>query len=169
MNKSDIRQTIIAKRKLLNADFILEASQKIFSQYLELNLPKEALVACYSPIHGEVDTKLIIENTPRILLPRVMRGSKILDFHTDDGKKYLPEIILAPLVAFDSHGNRLGFGGGYYDATLNYYKAIHHNFLYIGLAYDFQEVAEIPTDNHDFPLQGVITESKTKVFLTPIQ
>ncbi|MCL2567637.1 MAG: 5-formyltetrahydrofolate cyclo-ligase [Alphaproteobacteria bacterium] len=165
MNKQTLRNAILAERKSLDSNFIQHNSQKIFQQYQKFNFSKNSIIACYSPIHGEVDTKLIIEDACIILLPKVIQGSRILEFYEIFSNKiYLPEIILAPLVAFDKHGSRLGYGGGYYDATLNYYKTINHNPLYIGLAYDFQEVTKIDTDNYDVPLQGVITNSKKLMF-----
>lgn len=66
------------------------------------------------------------------------------------------DIIIAPLLAFDREGGRLGFGGGYYDALFRNCACPK-----IGLAYSFQEVPEIPMDSHDRRLDIIVTEKET--------
>jgi 5-formyltetrahydrofolate cyclo-ligase len=68
-----------------------------------------------------------------------------------------PRIVLAPLLAFDARGGRLGFGGGYYDATLAQLRA-GGPVMAGGLAYSFQKIDEIPLEPHDARLDFVITE-----------
>ena len=70
-----------------------------------------------------------------------------------------PDVLLVPLVAFDSKFNRLGYGGGFYDRYLKRIKKIK-NILTIGLAYSFQEVKSIPINNYDIKLDFIITEKK---------
>lgn len=68
------------------------------------------------------------------------------------------ERIYAPLVAFDSNGNRLGMGGGYYDrllATIPDYPA-----RTIGIAHDCQFTDNVPSKRWDKPLKQVVTPSK---------
>ncbi len=70
------------------------------------------------------------------------------------------DLVLAPLVAFDNQGNRLGMGGGFYDRTLAY---LHQQTTWqrphlVGVAFAFQEVAQLPAAAWDVPLAGVITE-----------
>ena len=70
------------------------------------------------------------------------------------------DLILMPLVAFDSHGNRLGMGGGFYDKSLAF---LRHRLLWrkphlIGLAHDFQRVKKLEACAWDVPLQGVVTD-----------
>jgi len=64
-----------------------------------------------------------------------------------------PTLILVPLLAFDAAGHRLGYGGGYYDRTLEKSAAIA-----IGIAYSDQEVKELPRDHHDRRLDAIVTE-----------
>lgn len=59
-------------------------------------------------------------------------------------------VILVPGVAFDSCGHRLGRGRGYYDRFLS------SHFTSIGVCFDFQKVAEVPTDEHDVSVDEVI-------------
>jgi len=68
------------------------------------------------------------------------------------------DIVLMPLVAFDSQGNRLGMGAGYYDATFAHLRAHSNRPKFIGLAYEFQRQDNLPHDPWDIPLDGVCTE-----------
>ncbi len=71
------------------------------------------------------------------------------------------EAIMVPLVGFDSRGNRLGMGCGYYDRML---KRVSANCLLIGLAYDFQKIPELPYESWDMPLDEVITPEEHYIF-----
>ncbi len=78
------------------------------------------------------------------------------------------DLVLAPLVAFDDHGNRLGMGGGYYDQTFAYLASRTHwrRPVIIGVAYEFQRVAELPSHPWDVPLHGVATEQGLEWFIS---
>jgi 5-formyltetrahydrofolate cyclo-ligase len=71
------------------------------------------------------------------------------------------DLVLAPLVAFDRNGNRLGMGGGFYDRSLAHLKLRHHwqRPLLVGVAYAFQQVEELIHQPWDVALQGVATDS----------
>lgn len=73
----------------------------------------------------------------------------------------LPQIMLVPLVGFTVAGQRLGMGGGFYDHTLAYLR--QHNIILkaIGVAYDFQQLSELPTESHDQSLDFIVTETRT--------
>lgn len=62
-------------------------------------------------------------------------------------KKRAPRLILAPLLAFDHAGGRLGQGGGHYDRIISLYRA--HGCVAIGLAYAEQEMPRVPSGPHD--------------------
>lgn len=70
------------------------------------------------------------------------------------------DLILMPLVAFDTHGNRLGMGGGFYDKSLAFLRGrrLWHKPQLIGLAHEFQCVKKLETNSWDVPLQGVATD-----------
>ena len=72
------------------------------------------------------------------------------------------DLLLMPLVAFDSQGNRLGMGGGYYDRTFAYLRQRRHwcKPVLLGVAYDFQQVDALPVESWDVPLDGIVTESR---------
>lgn len=68
------------------------------------------------------------------------------------------DVVLLPLVGFDSKGGRLGMGGGFYDRTFADKKA-NEKPLLIGLAHNCQEVKSLPIEGWDVPLQAIITPS----------
>lgn len=68
-----------------------------------------------------------------------------------------PDMVIAPLLAFDRTGARLGYGGGYYDRTLAAMRAARP-VLAVGLAYAAQEVAAAPMDDTDQRLDLIVTE-----------
>jgi len=71
----------------------------------------------------------------------------------------LPDVILAPLLAFDLAGWRLGYGGGFYDRTIADLAARGHTAKVIGLAYDGQKLDKLPIGPYDMPLDAVLTPS----------
>ena len=70
-----------------------------------------------------------------------------------------PTVILAPMLAFDDEGWRLGYGGGFYDRTLAGLRAGGHRVCALGIAYDGQHVDHVPTGPYDVRLDGVLTPS----------
>ena len=66
-------------------------------------------------------------------------------------------ILLVPMVAFDKHFNRIGYGGGFYDRYIEKIKK-KKNIITIGLAYSFQKVSKIPADEYDMKLDFIVTE-----------
>jgi 5-formyltetrahydrofolate cyclo-ligase len=71
-----------------------------------------------------------------------------------------PDVLLVPLLAFDRKGYRLGYGGGFYDRTLEALRAIKQ-VTAIGVAYAAQEVDSVLRDEHDQQLDWVMTERET--------
>jgi 5-formyltetrahydrofolate cyclo-ligase len=71
------------------------------------------------------------------------------------------DLVLVPLVAFDTNLNRIGMGGGFYDKTFSYLKTrnVWHKPKLIGVAHELQKVKSIQTNPWDIPLDGVVTES----------
>lgn len=70
------------------------------------------------------------------------------------------DILFTPLVAFDSEGNRLGMGGGFYDRTLEHWHKHKEGPYPIGLAHDCQEYTPLPAAEWDVPLAEVITPTR---------
>ena len=77
---------------------------------------------------------------------------------TADAPAVAPDLIIAPLLAFDRRGGRLGQGAGHYDRTLANLRAVRRVFV-LGLAYAGQEIDEVPTEPHDQRLDAILTET----------
>lgn len=71
-----------------------------------------------------------------------------------------PDVLLVPMLAFDRKGFRLGYGGGFYDRTLEQLRQVKR-VVAIGVAYHAQMVDEVPVGLHDAPLDFVMTEQET--------
>jgi 5-formyltetrahydrofolate cyclo-ligase len=75
------------------------------------------------------------------------------------GQPVLPDIILAPLLAFDAAGWRLGYGGGFYDRTIADLAMRRHQCAVIGLGFDGQKLDKVPIGPYDMPLDALLTPS----------
>ena len=76
-----------------------------------------------------------------------------------DGDWMTPQIVVVPLLAFSRAGGRLGYGGGFYDRTLEGLRA-SGPVLAIGFAYAAQEDPDLPLEEVDQPLDLIVTEAK---------
>lgn len=135
-----------------------------------------SVVAAYVPIAGEIDPAPLIDAAIqagcRIALPHVVDRPRPIRFLAADGPLVAgpfgltqppvdaepldPALILAPLVAFDRQGNRLGWGAGHYDRAF----AAHPHAWRVGVAWSVQEVEALPADPWDVPLHAVVTEQE---------
>jgi 5-formyltetrahydrofolate cyclo-ligase len=74
-----------------------------------------------------------------------------------------PAVLIVPMLAFDARGYRLGYGGGFYDRTLEGLRARRPT-LAVGFAFAAQEVDEVPIDAYDQQLDVVVTEEGVREF-----
>jgi 5-formyltetrahydrofolate cyclo-ligase len=72
----------------------------------------------------------------------------------------VPDVLFVPLAAFDRRGHRIGYGGGHYDRTLQELR-VKKPVRAIGVAYAVQEELFIPSEEHDEPLDLVLTDRET--------
>jgi 5-formyltetrahydrofolate cyclo-ligase len=72
-----------------------------------------------------------------------------------------PDVIVMPLLGFDKRGTRLGYGGGYYDRTL---ERLSKRPRLVGIAFAAQEFEDIPREPHDIPLDVIVTEHGARNF-----
>jgi 5-formyltetrahydrofolate cyclo-ligase len=156
-------------------------AQRIVAFIDFLPIPKNAIVAGYWPLKDEADPRLLMqavaERGHKLALPLIVANDRALSFRewTEGdpislnkygiveplgvGEPVEPAVILVPLLAFDPSGHRLGYGGGYYDRTLERVRA-----RAIGIAYAGQEVKELPNGPHDRLLDMVLTEHGLRRF-----
>ncbi len=127
-------------------------------------LPAMAEASAYGPvgvpvIQGQGQALRFSRWTPEGALKDGPFGARVPE--TDDF--FEPEILIVPLVAFDRQGGRLGYGGGFYDRTLQELRGKRAT-LAIGFAFDAQEADELPLEQTDQPLSMVVTESRILTF-----
>jgi 5-formyltetrahydrofolate cyclo-ligase len=149
---------------------------------LDLPIPKDAIVSFYWPMGDEADPRALAAALAArghtLALPAVARKRSPLHFRrwregdplivhsfgmhepAPDAPAAVPSVLLVPLLAFDAHGHRLGYGGGFYDCTLS----VLADKLAIGVAYAGQEVDALPVLPHDHPLDMVVTEEGVRRF-----
>ena len=179
MNKQKIRQLAknVRLNKTLKDMLILNKSIKknIFS-YFDFSKYKNILIYLSCLEKGEVDTWQIIKDLKdhNIYVPIIDSSSEmhLTEYNNTFmrnkygifeciGKKINTTIDIAiiPLLAFDTNGNRIGFGKGYFDSFLSKFK----NILLVGLCMDPPYDKWIP-DLHDIPLHYVVTPVKIYKF-----
>lgn len=135
-------------------------------------------VAGYWPIRTEIDprpTLHALAPTHRLCLPVVAGEGLPLTFRRwtpetemeagafgaaipAEAVPEVPEILIVPLASFDAKGYRLGYGGGFYDRTLEQLRK-RGAITAIGFAFDVQKAEELPTEPTDQPLDMIVTES----------
>ena len=74
-----------------------------------------------------------------------------------------PDVVLVPLLAFDGKGSRLGYGGGYYDRTLERLRQ-DGQVLAVGVAFSAQEAQDLPEEDFDARLDWIVTEKGARAF-----
>lgn len=162
-----------AKERRLGLDPAL--GQELARQVLrESPPPAGAVVGGFWPMGREIDIRplllALVERGHVVVLPEApMRGESLrfrrwkpgeplraerLGAFTASGEELVPDWILVPLLAFDRLGRRLGYGGGYYDRTLQTLMRAGR----IGCAYAAQEMAEVPAGPADVRLEAIATE-----------
>lgn len=182
--KAALRQRALVLRAGVPRDVRAAAAQAAAEHFFRaIRLPPGAIVAGYWPIRDELDcrpvlTRLMDTRQP-VCLPVVLGEERPLELRlweegaalypsgfgtlapSEMAPRAEPDVILMPLVGFDRAGTRLGYGGGYYDRTL---EAMEHTPRLVGFAYSVQEFDHVPREPHDIPLDAVVTEKGARVF-----
>jgi 5-formyltetrahydrofolate cyclo-ligase len=167
------------------AKIVCDQLQK--AREMGLAIDKDSIVSGYWPIRDEVDTRMVLrrlhEEGIRCALPVTQGKDKGLLFRrwqpgdvlqeerfsvavpASSQPVLIPETMLVPLLAIDREGNRLGYGGGYFDRTL---LGLRHGgvgpVVTVGLAYEAQLVSHVPNDERDMRLDWLITEQNVYRF-----
>ena len=178
--KSALREEILKKRMAAHRLSRDRAAVTVRDLLLStLPLQPGAKIAGYWPLSGELDTVPAMEalhaKKYTVCLPVVTGNEQPLIFRIWQPDMKLaegysgtrtppahaaetrPNILLVPLIAFDRAGYRLGYGGGFYDRTINDLRQ-SGGVTAVGIAYAAQQVAQVPHDRDDARLDWIITE-----------
>lgn len=176
---SKIRLRQQARKHRASIDPLSEDPQAACELFFETLQPTQSqIIAAYWPIKDEFDPTPVLERALKesipCALPVINDNTRILEFRLwnaeskmqkstlgipepVNGETCIPDIIICPLLAFDTKGTRLGQGGGYYDATLEHFRA-QKEIIAIGMAFSTQAVLfKLPSEDHDQKLDMVIT------------
>jgi 5-formyltetrahydrofolate cyclo-ligase len=183
--KTALREQALAARGKL-ASTASDAPRLMAENFLaHVPLAHGAIVSAYVAIGDEADPAPLMHALRRrghkIALPRVAGKGKPLAFHLcEAGAKLVPgpfgllqpaadwpqadpDVLAVPLLAFDKNGNRLGYGAGFYDRTLDDLRA-RHKILAVGYAFSGQEVEHVPHHEGDEKLDWIVTERYARRF-----
>lgn len=191
LTKPELRKIFKEKRSALSAAEITQKSQEINQNFLTNLLPKiyqknsDIIFSLYHSSNAEVETTLIEDyfkkNKINFSYPKIIAKNQPLEFilYSKDqqlqankiypkvlepisGEKIIPNIIILPLLAFDSSLTRLGMGGGFFDRTIELLKKDqNHKIITIGLSYEFQRFnGIIPNEKTDQSLDFIVTNNE---------
>jgi len=183
--KKELRKKVINERDQLTEKDIAGKSRLIGENLFRLQAYRNAEIIMYFISFGtEVDTRPMVEETIRqgkiALAPkprpeeRKMIPSRILDWDNDfiPGAYNIPEpkeealrpynpdqidLLIVPGVAFDLKGNRLGYGGGYYD---RFFALLKPGTPLVALVFELQVVPEVPVEEWDRRVDVIVTEKR---------
>lgn len=180
--KQRVRQAALARRDGLSAGERAAAAAAIAARGLPLTIPAPGIVAGFMPIRSEINPLPLMRALAvtgfALALPAIIgrgrplamrawspadelvRGQWGIREPAPSAPQVHPDIVLAPLAAFDRRGGRVGYGAGYYDMTLEALRGAGP-VVVIGLAFAVQEVAEVPVESHDEWLDAILTERET--------
>ena len=179
MEKEIVRQSALLARKKANesSDNDIDISLLIDAVF---SFSKVEIISGYMPIKTEISPleamKQLTSCGKRLCLPVVQSACKPLVFKEwtpvssmvrgafgaqipENGLVLNPELLIVPLVAFDRNGARLGYGGGFYDRSLDQLRRQKRT-IAVGFAYSSQEVEKVPIERTDQQLDMVVTENE---------
>jgi len=189
VRKTAMRPRMRSLRRTLARDFPQAdwmAGEHVEALLAALTLTVPRIAAVYHPAGAEFDPACVAEKLTALgwtlALPycpapdeaMVFRRHEKGDRLAPDGAGILsppasaealtPNLIIAPVLAFDAEGYRLGQGGGYYDRTLDAMRQRGATPPVVGLAYAGQEVEAVPFGEHDQRLDAILTETGYRLF-----
>ncbi len=185
-SKSELRDRALRQRDATHPEFRAGASAAIAARVLPLvaNLAPRGLAA-YVAMRSEVDPAAIVDGARKrgvaVGLPVVLSGGGLAFLRHEardplvpggfgtrvpqaGAPEIAPDIIVVPLVGFDRHGTRIGYGKGHYDRTIAALRRRGIAPLLVGVAFSVQEVDTIPHEPHDVRLDLIVTEIETLDF-----
>ncbi|WEX09973.1 5-formyltetrahydrofolate cyclo-ligase [Chelativorans sp. AA-79] len=187
--KRTLRQQALACRDALAPHWRIESSLRFAEIADEIAPPPGSVISGFWPMRSEVDVRPLMsalrERGARLCLPAILdketivfreliRGAPLIDmgFGTlgpdESAPELEPDLMLVPLAAFDCRGHRIGYGAGYYDRAIHRLQQQGRSPRLVGIAFDCQEVAEVPNEWHDIALPEILTESGLRRFAPPL-
>ena len=178
MNKSQIRKKILKIRKK-NFDKNFKINSDKLISFLKTNKSNFKNIGGYYPSNYEIDDLEILDLLEKkdfnVSLPKITKNNqmnfykwsnndllKINKFGIPEplsSRIFYPDVLLIPIVAYDSNLNRLGYGGGFYDRYIEKIEKFK-KIIKIGLAFSFQKTSSIPINRYDKRLDFIITEKE---------
>ncbi|GCD11146.1 5-formyltetrahydrofolate cyclo-ligase [Clostridium tagluense] len=183
--KDNLRKNMLKERKSMKTETVSAFSHIIMDTIIKLpEFLNCKNIMLYLSFNNEVDTyalaKWCLDNGKKVIVPYCIKETReIIPFEINNLTNDLTkssfgimepkhdilkkantcdiDLIIVPGVVFDKHGNRIGFGAGYYDRFLP--KRVK-NTPTIGIAFDYQVISKIPTGTYDVPLDFIITEKR---------
>ncbi len=177
--KAELRQLSLARRDGIPPDKRAAAAEAIAARPFPYQIKPGLVVSAYSPMQSELNPvplmRKLADAGATLALPVVVGRNKPLIMREwafgqplatgtwgireplPNAPEAWPDILLVPLAAFDRKGNRIGYGAGYYDLTINRLRLLKQ-VVAVGLAYHAQQVAVVPHTPRDARLDLVLTE-----------
>ncbi|PKH01263.1 5-formyltetrahydrofolate cyclo-ligase [Psychromonas sp. MB-3u-54] len=187
LSRTEIRHQIRTTRRDLSGLQQKRDADRLFSRLIKHSRVQQAgKISVTLAYDGEIDTLRFVEwcwkNNKTIYLPVIHpfhKGHLLFLEYTTKTEMVLNQhgifepklnqlntcpmndldLIFTPLVAFDTQGNRIGMGGGYYDRMLAPWFKDKTGPYPIGLAHDCQQIEQLPVEEWDVPLPEIITPS----------
>ncbi|MXV37538.1 5-formyltetrahydrofolate cyclo-ligase [Flavobacteriaceae bacterium Ap0902] len=175
--KKDLRQVYITKRKEISTSDREIYSQQIATHFLNSEWMEYETFHIFIPIDkfNEINTRLIIQElwakNKTVVVPK-MKGKALLNcaytpetllaknswgIEEPKNHKEIPasqiDVVIVPMLIADKNGNRIGYGGGFYDRFL---PTLRRDVQLVGINY-FEPIAHIDHEEHDIPLDALIT------------
>ncbi len=184
--KANLRREASARRKAAHAAHP-QAGLALAQHFRSaIHLPAGAAISGFWPMGDEIDVKPLLAQLHAaghpIGLPVVLGKGQPLVFRAwhpglalvaggfktevppPSSPELVPQVLIVPLLAFDAEGYRLGYGGGFYDRTLEKLRGSGARPLAVGVAFSAQHVARVPRDAYDQPVDWIVTEKSVQHF-----
>ena len=177
--KAAIRREALARRDGLPADMRAAAAQAIAERPFPIAIAADAIVSGFMPLKSEINPiplmRRLADAGAQLALPAIAGRGQPLTMRAysfgqplasgvwgirepgPDAREVFPDIVIAPLLAFDRSGHRVGYGAGYYDMTIARLRSMKP-VIAIGIAFAAQEVPELPKTPRDEKLDFMLTE-----------
>ena len=179
--KANARKVAFAARKLAHKEAVTKTPKATKRLLQAIGPANGQIIAGYLPIRTEIDPRPAMQDLyaqgARLCVPVIKGAGHPLDFREwrpdvdlvegpfgaavpASGEFLTPVTLIVPLVAFDRDLNRLGYGGGFYDRTLERLRKAQPTRA-IGFAYSAQECTELPQEPTDQKLDVLVNEAVT--------